>query len=603
MSAAPDEIQYLPYQQKGEPPRKAALARVEFDLTGFTDEDIQVLGHLADAVNLLNPIYRDQFEPNTPVILRFLNRLLAVASSEQQKLIRDYLSIYDLQNSPYSLLPRKNHLLKISEAEVEALVAKIGDKGIKADYSVARKYLFDGLTLPDKAGLYPDDMTEAEWDKLGDQANVVNAMAVREQGNIVMRLNEERYHAHLKPVITHLEAARAHSRFPEFRIYLDGKIEELRHGTAESRRIADFLWIRHKSPLDVILSTALEVYLDNWKNARGEAAGAVYVENPEAQALLKDLVAKLPELEAEAPWIHKKLLVDKSKLPNLRFVDVLSWSGDYVNSPMTIAAQSLPNDDWVIANVGSVNLVYRNTAKAIHKMSGDLMAQEFLTREAFDTYREFLFEGSQIHSALHELGHTTGAMDPEHQAKQARDYLEAEYSPLEEARAELFGMFAMTRMAQAEIIHEKLATAGHYSILVSMVQGLRFMPEQAHIKARNLMYHFFRNNGGIEEAMEDNKRKFRLNLGILDKQVEDLLGQLGNIKAAGAKDQAAALRENLCFADPLRPEIEQRTQQFPLGRGLIFPQLKRHGDRYLAELEYPASFSAQSKFTATLLSD
>ncbi len=141
------------------------------------------------------------------------------------------------------------------------------------------------------------------------------------------------------------------------------------------------------------------------------------MENLEAQALLKSLVAKLPELEATAPWDHKKLLVDPSKLPNLRFVDVLNWSGDYVNSPMTIAAQSLPNDDWVVTNVGSVNLVYRNTAKAIHKMSGDLMAEEFMVHTAFEDYREFLFEGAQIHSALHELGHTTGAMDPQHQGK------------------------------------------------------------------------------------------------------------------------------------------------------------------------------------------
>ena len=112
-----------------------------------------------------------------------------------------------------------------------------------------------------------------------------------------------------------------------------------------------------------------------------------------------------------------------------------------------------------------------------------------------------MFEGSQIHSALHELGHTTGAMDPEHQGKQARDYLEAEYSPLEEARAELFGMFAMSRHGPKDgIIQRKDSPyAGHYSMLVSMVQGLRFIPEQAHVKARNLMYHFFEQNGGLIE--------------------------------------------------------------------------------------------------------
>ncbi len=126
MSAAPSEIQFIPYQQKDEPPRRAALARVEFDLTGFTDEDIQVLGHLAEAVSMMNPVYRDQYEPKTPTVLRLLERLWAVATPEQQAAIHNYRVIYNLQNSPYSLLPRKNHLLMLPESDVRALVTKAG---------------------------------------------------------------------------------------------------------------------------------------------------------------------------------------------------------------------------------------------------------------------------------------------------------------------------------------------------------------------------------------------------------------------------------------------------------------------------------------------
>jgi hypothetical protein len=464
MSTTSQTITYIPYQQTGEPPRKAALARVDFPLKGLTDEDIQVLGHLSDAVDLMNPVYRDQFEPKTVRLIRLIKRLIEVASPEQKTALENYLTMLNLQNSPYSLLPRKNNLLGLAESAVRDLVKKAGGGQLESDLAAVAPFLFEDLALPDKAGLYPPDMTEDEWNGLGEQANVVNMMAERHNGKVTMRLNEDRYREHLKLAVDHLRAARQHCRFPEFRIYLDGKMEELNHGTAESRRIADFLWIRHKSPLDLILSTALEVYLDNWKNARGEAAGVVYIENADAQALLKSLVDHLPNLEATAPWTHKKLDIDPSKLPHLRFVDVLNWSGDYINSPMTIVAQSLPNDDWVIANVGSVNLVYRNTGKAIHSVSGDLMAEEFMTKKAFAEYRDLMFEGSQVHSALHELGHTTGALDPEHQGKQARDFLEAEYSTLEEARAELFGMFAMSRLSKNGTISEKIATAGHYSM-------------------------------------------------------------------------------------------------------------------------------------------
>jgi hypothetical protein len=602
VSKSSSAITYVPYQQQGEAERKAALTKVEFPTAGLSDADLQTLGHLSEAVSLMNPIYRDQFEPKTVRITRLVNKLLTVASAEQKTALQNYLTILNMQNSPFSLLPRKNHLVGLDRSAMDALVKKAGGAEVEADYAAATPFFFDALSLPDKAGLYPEDMTEDEWNTLGDAANTVNAMAERQNGKVVMRLNEERYRASLKPIVECLKAAREHCQYPEFRIYLDGKIEEIMHGSTESRRIADFLWIRHQSPIDLILSTALEVYLDNWKNARGEAAGVVYTENKEAQTLLTALVDRLASLEAAAPWSYKKKEVDKSKLPHLRFVDVLNWSGDYCNSPMTIIAQSLPNDEWVTTNVGSVNLVYRNTGKAVHGVSGDLMAQEFMTKKAFDLFREYMFEGSQIHSALHELGHTTGAMDTDHQGKQSRDYLEAEYSPLEEARAELFGMFAMGKLSREGIISGSIAAAGHYSMLVSMVQGLRFLPEQAHVKARNLMYHFFQKKGGLIEVMEDGKRKFDLNLEVIDAQVEDLLGQIGNIKAAGAKDKAVALRSELCFADPLKTEIEQRTAHFPLGRGLIFPQLKKVNGRFMAELEYPVTFSDQNKFNLSLLS-
>lgn len=601
MDSTKSNVTFVPYQQKDETPRRAAIAKVEFSLKGISDADLQVLGHLSDACDLINPIYRHQYEPKTPIIEHLLNRLLDVANAAQKEAITHYLTILSLQNSPFSLLPRKNHLLSLSKEDVADLVKKAGGGALETDLAAVSHFLFDGLALPDKAGLYPADMTEDEWKALGDEANIVNASFERQNGKVVGRLNEEKYRATLKPVIEHMIAARDLTSHTGLRLYLDSKIEELRHGTPESRRIADFMWIRHGAPMDIILSTALEVYLDNWKNARGEAAAAVLVENNEAQGMLTALVDRLPALEASAPWTHRKKLVDKDKLPHLRFVDVLNWSGDYVNSPMTIIAQSLPNDAWVIDNVGSVNVVYRNTGKAVHSLSGEMIAREFLPKDVFAEYGDLMFEATQIHSALHELGHTTGAMSPEHTGREPRELLEAEYSPLEEARAELFGMWAMPQMAREGVFSQKIAEAGHYGMVISMVGGLRFVPEQAHVKARNLMWHFFVLNGGVENVVEDGKTKFKLRMSKIDELVAELLGIIGNTKAAGDKAGATKLREKYCYVDPMKEDVEKRMASFPLGRGLLFPRIKRDGSKYLPELEYPETFAGQARFMAKVL--
>ena len=87
---------------------------------------------------------------------------------------------------------------------MQALVEKAGDAQVRRIMPQFGTFCLTTCALPDKAGLYPADMTEDEWNALGEQANVVNAMAERQNGKVVMRLNEERYATTLKQVIAHL---------------------------------------------------------------------------------------------------------------------------------------------------------------------------------------------------------------------------------------------------------------------------------------------------------------------------------------------------------------------------------------------------------------
>ncbi|MBU1936046.1 hypothetical protein KKG05_01480, partial [bacterium] len=204
-------------------------------------------------------------------------------------------------------------------------------------------------------------------------------------------------------------------------------------------------------------------------------------------------------------------------------------------------------------------------------------------------------------SALHELGHTTGMMDPQHREKLPREYLEAEYSPLEEARAELFGLWAMPLLAKEGVITEDVLQAGYTGMLLSMLQSLKFEPKQAHNKARNMMWHYFLKNGAINITEEDGKKKYETNPAKIHDVTAQMLQIIGDMKASGDKSHAQEFREKWCYDDELRPVIEERTKDFPLGRGLIFPKLKKQGDCFTRELIYPDSFSAQEKFTRELI--
>ena len=293
-------------------------------------------------------------------------------------------------------------------------------------------------------------------------------------------------------------------------------------------------------------------------------------------------------------------MVDLSKLPTLKFVDVLAWAGDYVSAPNTTIAQSLPNDQWVVKNVGAVNMVFLNTGKAAHTLSGKLFAREFLTGKEFTEKESILFDSSQLHSALHEIGHSTGSMDADHMVGQPSDYLKAEYAALEEARAELFGLWSVKLLVEDGVISHQQAEACYASMLVTMLSALRFEPVQAHTKARNAIFHYFDDHGLIERVDQDGHTHFAIRHENAHAIVSEMLKLVGDLRSTGDYEGTVAWREKYIFTDPMKKDLEERTLAFPLGRGLIFPIQKKEAGSYLGDVEYPHSFGLQSKFLHTL---
>lgn len=583
---------FISYQQPDEPSRKAGLIQVGVPIEELSENQVQLVGHLNRAADVMNSVYRRQVWSKTSAMLDFLETARDFLPEELHRRLDEYICIINLQNGPWSFIPRKNHLLDIGEKTMREAAEQAQRQ---ADFEEFKPFFYGLVPFPEKAGFYPPAFSEDDLQEMDEEARQVNTIIEEDsQGRYRSIRNERRFQELCEKAIGHLSAARNYSEDAEFTLYLDAKIEELRTGSREARRLADYHWIRHNSKVDLVLSTALEVYLDAWQNLKGAACGAVLVRNDSMEELLRKFVGKVADWERQAPWEWRREEIDPALLPRLKFVDVCTWSGDYVTSPQTVLAQSLPNDEWVGKNIGTVNMLYRNTGEAVHRVRGNLLAEEFLPAEIVEQYGSRLYYSSQIHAILHEIGHTTGRQDPDHPG-QPSSYLKEEYSPLEEARAELFGMWSAQSAVQTGIISQEIADAGQYSMLLSMINSLKFEASQAHNIARNVIFHFLQKGKGIRTVSEEGKTKFSLDLTILHPLVEELLGRIGNIKASGDRAAAAALRREFCFEDPTRPEIEARTARIPLGTGLIFPELKEKDGNFQRELTYP-DFIRQAKF-------
>lgn len=586
----------IPYQQPGEPPRRAAIVRVEPSLDGLSDDEVQVLGHLTEAADHMNPIFRHQVDARTDELADLLRSLIGPAEGPTRQVLEDYRAIFELQNGPYSSLPPKSHLLQLPIDDLRRLAKSAGPQAERSLESHL-DLLTQGAACPPRCNLYPGDLADAEFDALGDARLRVNSSVLRTpEGHAQVVLNESRYAPALVPVLHHLRAARDLTGDAGFRVYLDAKIVELETGSEEARRVADHAWVTHRSPIDIVISTALEVYLDAYRGVRGAATGAVHVRNRQAEAMLEAIVALVPQLEAGAPWTHRRLGTEAARLPKLKFVDVFTWAGDYVGSPMTVLAQSLPNDEWITRTFGAVNMVYVNASRLALLSSGRLVPDRFLTRRASEQPLEGLFEAYTLHTALHEIGHASGSMDPEHAHGQPRDFLQEEYSWLEEARAELFGLWAMGPMVEAGVCDPSLEQAGYDGMLLTLLGALKYDPQQAHTAARNAIFHYFEERGAIHRLTESGQVRFDMPLEPARKAAAEMLKMVADLRAAGDKAGVAQLRQTYVHTDALKAEIEARTADLPVGTGLVFPRLKQAGERYLREWVYAERFEDQPKF-------
>ena len=301
-----------------------------------------------------------------------------------------------------------------------------------------------------------------------------------------------------------------------------------------------------------MISTGLEVYLDGYRNARGAATGGVYLRNRSADALLKTIVAQVPHLEA-----HGALDASPDRrrpLDAARSSSSSTWSpgpGDYVGGPMTTLAQSLPNDEWIVQAYGAVNMVYVNTSRLVLVHSGRLAADRFLTRTRRAARPvQALFDAYTMHTALHEIGHSTGRMDPAHAEGQPRDYLQEEYSWLEETRAELFGLWALRPLTEAGVFDPAVEQAGYDGMLLTMLGALKYEPLQAHVRARNAIFHYAEAQGALRRVTEDGQLRFEVVPEKMRLTVIEMLRTIADLRAAGDKPGAVRFREE--YVSPIR---------------------------------------------------
>lgn len=284
--------------------------------------------------------------------------------------------------------------------------------------------------------------------------------------------------------------------------------------------------------------------------------------------------ARTEILSANAQWFEDNSPVDpRFRKPHVKgvsakVVDGITLAG--ATYPATPIGINLPNADWIRRDYGSKSVTIANITHAY-----DYAAQESpkstLTEFAYDqaeidAYKKFGSYTDEIHTDLHEcLGHGSGQLLPGVSSTALGEY----QSTLEEARADLFGLYYMAdpKMVELGIISDAEAYKPAYSNYIRnglFVQFTRVelgkQNTEAHMQNRKLIaewcYEKGAGRGIIEKKMRDGKTYFVINdYEALRGLFAELLAEIQRIKSEG--DYAAGKNLVETYAVNIDPQLHK----------------------------------------------
>ena len=308
----------------------------------------------------------------------------------------------------------------------------------------------------------------------------------------------------------------------------------------------------------------------------------------------KDLVAtkRTETISDNAQWFEDHSPVDKRfKKEEVKGVSAKVITGAIIAGdlyPATAIGINLPNSNWIRSVHGSKSVTIGNFTDAYNKAAhGNGFSDEFVYSEVEKGYLEKYGDlTGDLHTDLHEcLGHGSGQLLPGVDP----DALKAYGSTIEEARADLFGLYYLPDAKMRELgltPHDDAYKAEYYSYMMNglMTQLVRIEPgnnvEEAHMRNRQLIAKWAFEKGAAEKVTELVKKDGKTYVKVNDyEKLRELFGQLLNeiqrIKSEGDFEAARQMVETYAVkVDPeLHKEVLARYEKLNLApyKGFVNP--------------------------------
>ena len=428
---------------------------------------------------------------------------------------------------------------------------------------------------PPQAAAYPDDMTreefnawvqtlpEAEKQKATGFFYVIRRAADRKLMTVPY---SKEYREFLEPAAKLLKEAAALTTNATLKNFLNKRADAF---GSDDYYESDVAWMDLDSPIDVTIGP-YETYEDEVFSYKASFEAYVTLRDDAESAKLAKFSGYLQELENNLPMDPKYRNPKLGAASPIRVVNSVFSSGEGNNGVQT-AAFNLPNDERVVKEKGSKRVMLKNVQdakfnKTLIPISKVVLAADERSSLSFDSF----FTHILCHELMHGLGPHNITVGSEETT--VRKQLKELYSAIEEAKADVTGLWALQYMIDHNVIDKEMERTLYITYLASMFRSVRFGITEAHGKGVAMQFNYLVDEGAIK--YDEKSGTFSVDHAKFKEGVTTLTHDLLTLEAEGSYDKAKAILDKFAVIRPPMKGALDKLKDVPVDIEPVFPLAK-----------------------------
>jgi hypothetical protein len=365
---------------------------------------------------------------------------------------------------------------------------------------VAENRPFVGATpMPPGHALYPEGLTRADIEAYvaahpARKAAIYDPYTVveRQGADLAGRPYRDAYRPFLTSAADALRQAAALSDDGAFAAFLQLRADAL---LTDDYYASDLAWLELRAPKVDVIFAPYETYLDDLLGVKTSYGAAVLIRNDVESRNLDKYLRWVPEIQDALPLAPADRPSVRGHATPMEVVDAPFRTGDLGHGYQAVA-DNLPNDPRIHRDKGSKKIFFKNFMDArVNEVVLPIAARVMNGGQAKQASAEGYLAATVMHEICHGLGPAFARRNG--RTVDIREAIGGTYSALEEAKADVVGMFALKWLIDRGVLPSDRLQEYYASYLAGILRTIRFGTGEAHGRAEMMEFNVLAGQGAI----------------------------------------------------------------------------------------------------------